>query len=146
MMNGHEYLEQYETEDSKIAEISRLLCDGEVSMMRAFLLFELLDNCLNLFFAGIEASLVEPSYEKVELGLLIGKKVKCIWVRYPDGWVSFRDCAIIRDSFLHDESYIWFTDCLIVGRIECGVTATYCKNQEVYISDVISNIPPWGMV
>ena len=119
-------------------------------MMNSLIIYSLLDNSLNLFFSEIEASFIPPTYYKVELDSLIGKSVECMWVWYAETfWIGLHHCIIRRDMLVSDISVVKFTDIVSVGTNDVFFVdneAKYWNRMEVYISDSISNIPPWGML
>lgn len=107
--------------------------------MLGFLIHFIGERCIDLVFSGMQRCFVVPNYKKVQLRSLVGKNVKCIWqLDVCNNWIRYDNCKV--DIFLEYNGDIG----VIYSDNNKGI-AILMKSY-VWVSDDISDIPPWGMV
>lgn len=109
-------------------------------MMNSYLLYSILDRCIDTFFSGIQSCTELPSYKGAKMRDLVGSRIPCMWMmsNKMDESVLYRlinvDVSIyLKTEFLleFDESLVFYNDSIHNSSSTLIVT----DDKYVWISD-----------
>jgi hypothetical protein len=120
-------------------------------MMYSYLRYLLLDSAISCVFERIEALFVAPEYRKVRLSSLVGKRVACLWLYHDEIWLMYVNVLCNIRNVPYDRYIRYPLNYDFAIRYPCPVhintrSLYLWLDDDVYVSDTVSHIPPWGML
>ena len=116
-------------------------------MMSSFLLYSLLDNCLNRLFWWSDEINNPISYRKVMNSSLYGSRVVIVWYRGNSCWFRYLYCSYGKDgNFDSEYGEIISDDGERLVEYFKGQHGKESGDRIAYVGDRVGHMPPWGML